>query len=69
MSCGVGQRWGSVPALLWLWCRLAAKAPIGPLAWEPPSAMGGALKRLKKNLMEHSKPAIKEKIKTVLYKK
>ena len=21
--------------LLWLWCRLTAVAPIGPLAWEP----------------------------------
>ena len=26
-------------ALLGLWCRLAAAALIGPLAWEPPSAM------------------------------
>ena len=33
------------PALLWLWCRLAAVAPIGPLAWEPPYATGAALKR------------------------
>ena len=24
------------PALLWLWCRLAAVALIRPLAWEPP---------------------------------
>ena len=24
--------------------RVAAKAPIGPLAWEPPYAMGTALK-------------------------
>ena len=23
-----------------LWCRLAAKAPIGPLAWEPPYGCG-----------------------------
>ena len=35
------------PALLWLWCRPAAVAPIGPLAWEPPYAMGEALKRKK----------------------
>ena len=27
--------------LLWLWCRLAATAPIGPLAWEPPHAWSG----------------------------
>ena len=52
MSCGVGRRRGSDPALLWLWCRPAATAPIGPLAWEPPYAMGAALemaKRRKKN--------------------
>ena len=40
MSCGVGRRCSSHPALLWLWCRLAAAAPIGPLAWEPPYALG-----------------------------
>ena len=32
-------------ALLWLWCRPAATAPIRPLAWEPPYATGAALKR------------------------
>ena len=30
MSCGVGRRGGSDPALLWLWCRLAAVALIDP---------------------------------------
>ena len=35
MSCGVGRRRGSDPALLWLWRRLAATAPIRPLAQEP----------------------------------
>ena len=30
-------------ALLWLWCRPAATAPIQPLAWEPPYAEGAAL--------------------------
>ena len=34
---------------LWLWCRPAAVAPIRPLAWEPPYAMGAALKKEKKN--------------------
>ena len=28
VSCGVGLRGGSDPALLWLWRRLAAIAPI-----------------------------------------
>ena len=36
VSSGVGRRRGSDLVLLWLWCRLAATAPILPLAWEPP---------------------------------
>ena len=31
-------------AWLWLRCRPAAVAPIGPLAWEPPDATGVAAK-------------------------
>ena len=41
--------------MLWLWRRLAATAPIRPLAWEPPYAAGVALKRQK------TKKKIKEK--------
>ena len=44
MSCGIGHRRCLDPALLWLWCRLAATAPIRHLAWEPPYAAGVALK-------------------------
>ena len=44
--------WVKDPELLWLWLwlwyRLAATAPIGPLAWEPPYATGAALKRQKR---------------------
>ena len=40
-------KWVKDPALLWLWHRPEATAPIGPLAWEPPYAMGVALKRQK----------------------
>ena len=40
-------RRGSDPALLWLWCRPGATAPIRPLAWVPPYAMSAALKRHK----------------------
>ena len=47
MSCDVGHRHGLDPLLLWLWHRLAAIAPIGSLAWEPPYAVGVALKRQK----------------------
>ena len=35
------------PALLWLWCRLAARASTGPLAWELPYAAGATLKTQK----------------------
>ena len=45
MSCGVGYRFSSDPALLWLWHRSAAIAPIRPLAQELPYAVGVALRR------------------------
>ena len=48
MSCGVGHRWVLDLALLWLWHKLAAAAPIRPLAWEPPYAKGAALEKTKK---------------------
>ena len=38
-------QWVKDPALLWLWRRPAATAPIRPLAWEPPYAAGAALKK------------------------
>ena len=47
LSCGVGHRLSLDPELLWLWCRPAIVAPIQPLAWEPPYAVGAALKRQK----------------------
>ena len=49
MSCSVGCRRGWNPAwlLLWLGHRLAATAPIRPLAGEHPCAVGAALKRQK----------------------
>ena len=48
MSCGIGCRRGSDLALLWLWGRPAAITSIQPLAWEPPYALGVALKKKKK---------------------
>ena len=48
MSCGVGHTYGLDPALLWLWRRPAAIAPVLPLAWELPYATGVALKKQKK---------------------
>ena len=44
MNCGVVHRHSWDPALLWLWCRPSAAALIQPPAWEPPYAMGAALK-------------------------
>ena len=49
MSCGVGCRHSSDSALLWLWGRPAARAPIRPLAWESPYATGAALEKAKTN--------------------
>ena len=37
-------QWIKDLALLWLWCRPAGVALIQPLAWEPPHAVGVALK-------------------------
>ena len=60
MSCGVGCRRGSDPALLWLWRRPVATAPIQPLAWEPIHAAGAAQEiatttKKKKNLKNRFK--------------
>ena len=44
---GLAQ-WVKDPALLWLWCRLAAAAPFRPLAWEFPYASHVALKSKKR---------------------
>ena len=49
MRCSVGCRCGSDLALLWLWRRQAATAPIRPLAWEPPYATSVALEKYKKS--------------------
>ena len=57
----MGCRRGSDPALLWLWCRPAAIAPIRPLAWEPPSAPEAALEMAKRQKKKKKKKR-KEKI-------
>ena len=44
----MGHRRGSDLALLWLWRRLVATAPIRPLAWEPPYAAGSAQEMAKR---------------------
>ena len=47
VSCGIGHRCGSHPALLWLWHRLAVVFLIRFLAWELPCVTGSALKSQK----------------------
>ena len=54
MSYGVGHKCRSGIALLWLWCRPAAIAPIRPLPWEPPYAASAALKRQKKKHLQQT---------------
>ena len=58
MSCGIGRRRDSDPALLWPWHRLVVTALIQPLAWEPPCAAGGAqeMAKEKKKKDENSAP-------------
>jgi len=60
MSCDIGHRHGLDPALLWLWCRLAAAALIQPLARELPYATSGALKSKKEGRMEEREGGRKE---------
>ena len=59
MRYGVGHRHGSDLVLLWLWHRLAAVTPIGPLVWEPPYAIGAALKQTNKQKNQKRIYAIK----------
>ena len=59
MTCGVGCKYGSDLTLLWLWCRPAATALIQPLAWEPPYAVGAALKETKTKTPPHSRLFLK----------
>ena len=47
----IGHRCGSDLMLLWLWHRLAAVSLLGPLAWEPPYAMGVALKNKRQSVL------------------
>ena len=47
-SIPVLHQWVGDPTLLWLWCRLAAAAPIWPPAWEFPPSESTALKRKRK---------------------
>ena len=65
MSCGVGCRRSSDPALLWLWCRLASPALIRSLVWEPPYAAGVALGKARRQKKLKKKKRLTSGIPTV----
>ena len=69
MSWGVGQRHGLDLALLWLWCRQAATAPIRPLPWERPYAMGVALEKTKKDKKKKKKGGMESSLLGLLVNK
>ena len=57
-------QWVMDLALLWLWHRLVSTAPIRPVAWDPPCAMGVALKTKTKktqNRCERTWPGNRDK--------
>ena len=62
MSCVVARRHSSDLMLLQLWCRPAATAPIGPLAWELPCTTHVAPKKEKnKTKQKTTNPELKPK--------
>ena len=69
MSCGVGRRRGSDPTLLWLWRGPVATAPIRPLAWEPPYAVGAAQRNSKKTKKKKKKKKKKERERVLRHEK
>ena len=48
-------QWAKDLALLWLWCRLAATAPIRPLTWKLLYAADAALEKTKKKKKKERK--------------
>ena len=62
MSCGIGCRQGSDPAVLWFCRRPAAKVLIRPLAWESPYASESSPRKGKRTKKKKKKLAIKRKM-------
>ena len=56
VSCGLCHICGLDSALLCLWGRPAATAPVWPLTWDLPYAMDAGLKRQKKKKKKKKRP-------------
>ena len=69
VSCGFAMscRHSSDPALVWLWGKPAAAAPIGPLDREPLCATGLALKSQKKERKKRKEKREREKLELVKF--
>ena len=65
MGCHCG--WDPALLLLWLWHRLAAAAPIQPLAWELPYATGAAIKTIAKTWKQPKCPLTDDWIRKMWY--
>ena len=63
VSCGIGHRCSSDPALEWFWHRPAAATPVELLAWEPPYVTGVGLKRQKTTTTKKSRFQLRHKLK------
>ena len=61
VSCGIGRRCSSDPALLWFWRTPVATAPIQPIAWELPYATGAAQVKAKRQKYKKKKKKKKER--------
>ena len=53
--------------MLWLCCRLAAIAPVRPLAWEPPYAVGAATRSPLTEAKKENQPWIQSLAWELLY--
>ena len=70
MSCSRGLIGGSDTTLLWMWCRLAAVAPIQTLDWELLYAAGVApTSKKNQTKIKQNKTEIKEMLKKKKKKK
>ena len=64
MTCGVGHRCSLDLGLLQLWCRPVAAALIGPLAWEPPYAVGAGPKKQERKKERVKKQSVLVKVRS-----